>query len=72
MGLMNDRQAFSLMGVHVSCEWPLSKKNWFIFHMLPYKLLFVLSRSYSTYWKVTFCLKACQLLSVLFKFQLFH
>ena len=51
---MNDHQAFGRMGVQTFCGWPLSKENCFIFHLLPYKLLIILSRPYSTYWVITF------------------
>jgi len=32
-------QAFSQMGIQVSCGWPFSIANNFISYMLPYKLL---------------------------------
>jgi len=36
--VIHQDQAFNQMGVQLSCGWPLSKENCFIFHMLPYKL----------------------------------
>ena len=36
---MTHEQGFSQMSVQASCGWPLSTENYFIFHMLPYKLL---------------------------------